>query len=61
MTKKTIEWIEVVEPPVYCDALRGNKSSIRCEKPPEHEGYHAGRGNRGQWYFWHQSVPEGEI
>lgn len=48
--------------PVPCGATRGPRSVVRCGKPALHgagcpgdlkaDGFHAGRGRLGQWYFW---------
>lgn len=36
-----------------CNVTRGPRSKIQCEiDSREHPEFHAGRGARGQWFFW---------
>jgi hypothetical protein len=55
--------------PVPCGVTRGPRSTVRCEVPALHQfgclgplragATHAGRGRRGQWYFWSVEQREG--
>jgi len=53
------------ERPVHCGAKRSPRGAVVCEKPAFHRqgcklvpGHAcAGRGRRGQWYFWFSPWP----
>lgn len=44
-------WVEV-KADRRCEATRGPRSTVRCERVPNHGEFHAGRGRVGQWFFW---------
>lgn len=36
-----------------CTVRRGPRSTVQCEQDTRnHAPFHAGRGERGQWYTW---------
>jgi hypothetical protein len=63
-----MSWLDVApfEPAPHCAAQRGgSRSTVRCEMPSGHcemdgwpRNYHAGRGTRGQWFFWLGGIGE---
>jgi len=40
--------------PLQCDASRGPRSTVRCERPALHcrASGHFGRSRRGYWFGW---------
>jgi len=49
---RTLTWTIVTEPLIPCDARRGPRATVTCERPTEHEAFHAGRTRRGSWILW---------
>jgi hypothetical protein len=39
-------------PPARCGEKPSPRSTARCEKPPGHDDFHAGRTQGGYWKFW---------
>lgn len=47
-----VEW-DVFEAETKCSVWRSKWAPrVTCEKPVDHTGEHAGRGVKGQWFFW---------
>lgn len=47
----TITFEPYVEPHI-CGATRGPRGTVKCERPPDHDEEHMGRGKLGRWFTW---------